>query len=361
MTLVGFVGFVDPVKGSVAGAIAQLAGHGVAVRVLTGDSPRVLARVCEQVGIEPGQIVLGSQVENADDATLRDLVETRTLFAKVNPQHKARIVAALQSGGHGVGFLGDGVNDAIALRTADVGIAVHTAAAAARDAADLILLDADLAVLARGVVEGRRALGNTMKYVRITAASNLGNVVSVLAASALLPFLPMLPVQLMVQNLLYDTAQLALPWDRVDPDYLRRPRRWDAAGLVRFMLLFGPLSSLFDLCTFATLWWVFGITSPGQQGIFQAVWFAEGLLSQVLVVLVLRTRRGGPAAAVVLIATGAVVLATVVVPFSPLGPLLQMGVLPLGVLPWLLAIVATYLAAAQLAKLALTRRGRAWL
>ncbi|MDT7707437.1 MAG: P-type Mg2+ transporter [Pseudonocardiales bacterium] len=361
MTLVGFVGFVDPVKESTAAAITQLQHHRVAVRVLTGDSPRVVARVCEQVGIEAGQIVLGSQVERADEVALRVLVETNTVFAKVNPQHKARIAAALQAGGHCVGFLGDGVNDAIALRTADVGIAVHTAAAAARDAADLILLDADLGVLARGVVEGRRALGNTTKYVRITASSNLGNVLSVLAASALLPFLPMLPIQLMVQNLLYDAAQLALPWDRVEPDYLRRPRRWDAAGMVRFMLLFGPLSSVFDLCTFATLWWVFGINDPAQQGVFQAAWFIEGLLSQVLVVLVLRSRRATVAAAPVLGAAAAVVLTGVVVALSALAPVLQMGALPLGVLPWLLAIVAIYLFIAYLAKLAVTRRGRAWL
>ena len=361
MTLVGFVGFVDPVKETTVAALAQLHDHGVAVRVLTGDAPRVVARVCEQVGIEVGRIVLGAEVESAADATLRALVETTSVFAKVNPQHKARIVAALQAGGHCVGFLGDGVNDAIALRTADVGIAVHTAAPAARTAADLILLDADLTVLARGIVEGRRALGNTMKYVKITASSNLGNVLSVLVASALLPFLPMLPIQLMVQNLLYDAAQLALPWDRVEPEYLRRPRRWDANGLVRFMLVFGPLSSVFDLCTFATLWWVFGIRDPAQQGIFQAAWFTEGLLSQVLVVLVLRSRRATAAAPPVLAAATAVVLLGVAVPFSVLAVGLQMTAPPMGFLPWLLAIVAVYLGVAQLAKIVFTRRGRAWL
>lgn len=361
MTLVGFVGFVDPVKETTAEALAQLREHGVAVRVLTGDAPRVVARVCEQVGIEVGRIVLGAEVEAASEADLRALVETTSVFAKVNPQHKARIVAALQVSGHCVGFLGDGVNDAIALRTADVGVAVHTAAPAARTAADLILLDADLTVLARGIVEGRRALGNTLKYVKITASSNLGNVLSVLAASALLPFLPMLPVQLMVQNLLYDTAQLALPWDRVEPEYLRRPRRWDAAGLIRFMLVFGPLSSVFDLCTFATLWWVFGIQDPAQQGVFQAAWFTEGLLSQVLVVLVLRSRRASAAGRPVLVAATVVVVLGLVVPFSALAVTLQMTAPAQGFLPWLVAIVAVYLAAAQLAKIVLTRRGRAWL
>ena len=203
-----------------------------------------------------------------------------------------------------VGFLGDGVNDVAALRVVDAGIAADTAADVAKQAADLILLDKDLAVVARGVVEGRRTLANTMKYVKITASSNFGNVLSVVAASVLLPFLPMLPIQLMVQNLLYDTAQLAIPWDRVDRDYLRIPQRWRSGGLIGFMLTFGTLSSVFDLATFAALWWLFGASDSPTT--FQTGWFIEGLLTQLLVVLVLRSRtlpwRGKRPARVVLIA-----------------------------------------------------------
>ncbi|MBE1579575.1 Mg2+-importing ATPase [Amycolatopsis marina] len=369
LVLVGFVGFVDPVRDSAADAARTLADHGVTVKILTGDNRHVAAQVAAQVGIPVGEIVLGTQVEDADDAQLRRLVARTTVFAQVNPVHKARIVTALRDAGHAVGFVGDGVNDTVALRTADVGIAADTATDVAKDAADLILLDKDLTVLARAMVEGRRTLGNTMKYVKITASSNLGNVLSVLVASATLPFLPMLPIQLMVQNLLYDAAQLALPWDRVDQDYLRRPRRWDTGGLTRFMLTFGPLSSLFDLATFAVLWWLLDIDSPAEQAMFQAGWFIEGLLSQVLIVLVLRTRQTGmqvwtPCGAPsrpVLAAAVAVVLVGLLLPWSQLAGALRMAALPLGYFPWLLAILFSYVVAAQVVKARYLRGGRAWL
>ncbi len=325
LTLIGLVGFLDPVRAGTAGAVRDLAVHGVAVRVLTGDAPGVAQVVCRQAGIPVGEIVLGHQIGEATDAQLRAIVGRATVFAKLNPQHKARVVAALHAAGHCVGFVGDGVNDTLALRTADVGICVEGATPAARDAADLVLLDSDLRVLAGGVVEGRRTLGNTMKYVKITAASNLGNVLSVLVAGAVLPFLPMLPVQLMVQNLLYDAAQLALPWDRVDRGYLGRPRRWEAGGLVRFMLVFGPLSSLFDLATFVILWWVLGVDSRGEQAVFHAAWFAEGLLSQLLVVLVLRGRRLRLPAWPVLAATATACVAALVLPFTALAAPLMMA------------------------------------
>jgi Mg2+-importing ATPase len=361
LTLIGFVGFIDPVRETTADAVRELAAHGVAVKVLTGDAPRVAEQVCEQAGIPAGKIVLGRQVEAAGDLELQRIVARTTVFAKVNPQHKARIVAALRARGHCVGFVGDGVNDTLALRTADVGISVDTATPAARDAADLVLLDADLAVLDRGVIEGRRTLGNTMKYVKITAASNFGNVFSVLAASAFLPFLPMLPIQLMVQNLLYDAAQLALPWDHVERTYLRRPRRWDARGLTRFMLVFGPLSSVFDLCTFAALWWALGVDTPAEQAVFQAAWFTEGLLSQLLVVLVLRGYRLRMPAWPVLGATAVVAALAVTLPLSVLAGPLRMAAPPPGFLPWLLAILGGYLLAAQLTKIVVVRRTRAWL
>src|SRR4029077_6894336 len=286
LVLAGFVGFVDPVRDSAAGAVGSLADHGVRVKILTGDSKVVARQVAAPAGVDAETTVLGNQIDRLSDLRLRAVAERSSVFAELTPAHKTRIVAALREGGHTVGFLVDGVNDVAALRVADAGIAADTATDVAKHAADLILLDKNLAVVARGVVEGRRTLANTMKYVKITASSNFGNVLSVLAASALLPFLPILPIQLMVQNLLYDSAQLALSWDRVDNDYLRAPRRWQSGGLIRFMLIFGPLSSVFDLATFAVLWWVFDLGEKPTT--FQTGWFVEGLLTQLLVVLVLR-------------------------------------------------------------------------
>ncbi|MCP2257386.1 Mg2+-importing ATPase [Streptoalloteichus tenebrarius] len=363
LVLVGFVGFVDPVRASAAEAVRTLTGHGVAVKILTGDNQHVAAQVAEQAGVDVGEVVLGGQLDTLDDTALGALVERTTVFARLTPAHKARVVAALRGRGHAVGFLGDGVNDVPVLRTADVGIAPDTATDAAKQAADLILRESDLSVVARGVVEGRRTLGNTMKYVKITASSNFGNVLTVLAASAFLPFLPMLPIQLMAQNLLYDTAQLALPWDRVDDDYLRRPRRWDASGLARFMLVFGPLSSLVDLTTFAALVWVFDAGT--HPALFQTGWFVHGLLSQVLIVLVLRTRtlpwRGAHPTRPVLVAAAAVAVLGSLLPISPLADALRMRPLPAGYLLWLVACLLAYGLAAHWVKTRYARRQQSWL
>ncbi|MBV8928079.1 MAG: magnesium-translocating P-type ATPase, partial [Mycobacteriaceae bacterium] len=363
LVLAGFVGFVDPVRDSATGAVTLLADHGVAVKMLTGDSKAVAVQLARQVGVDSQLPVLGSQIDRLTSPALRTVVGGSSVFAELTPAHKARIVAALRENGHAVGFLGDGVNDVAALRVADAGIAADTATDVAKHAADLILLDKDLAVLARGVVEGRRTLANTMKYVKITASSNFGNVLSVLAASVLLPFLPMLPIQLLVQNLLYDGAQLTLPWDRVDADYLRRPRRWQAGGLVGFMVIFGPLSSVFDLATFAVLWWVFG--AGERPAVFQAGWFVEGLLTQLLVVLVLRARRppwrdARPARVVVAGAVGAAAVGLLVA-LSPLAAGLRMTAPPAGYLLWLVAVTIAYAAAAQLVKQRYVRRHQHWL
>jgi Mg2+-importing ATPase len=352
LVLVGFVGFVDPVREGAAEALRTLRGHGVAVKILTGDNRYVAERVGAQVGVPVHDIVAGARVDRCDDAELPELVARTSVFAKLSPAHKARIVAVLRAGGHCVGFVGDGVNDVPALRHADVGIAPDTATDVAKAAADLILLDKDLSVLAGGVVEGRRTLGNTLKYVNITASSNFGNVLTVLVASVFLPFLPILPIQLMAQNLLYDLAQLALPWDRVDAEYLSRPRRWDATGLARFMLVFGPLSSLFDLSTFAVLWW--GWHAGTDPALFQAGWFVEGLLTQLLIVFVLRGRAaplGGvrPARAV-LLAAGAAALVGVLLVLTPLGGPLGLRALPPDYLLWLAVLLPAYGVAAHLAK-----------
>lgn len=357
MVLVGFVAFVDPVRPSAPDAVRQLAAHGVEVLVLTGDNPHAAARVAAQAGVRVGEVVDGEAVEAADDEHLLGIVEHARVFARMTPAQKARVVAALRARGRVVGFVGDGVNDVPALQGADVGIVPATAASAAKRAADLILTDPDLAVLAQGVVEGRRTLGNTLKYVTITASSNFGNVVTVLLASVFLPFLPMLPLQLVVQNLLYDAAQLALPWDRVDHRYLRSPRRWDTRGLVRFMLVFGPLSSTFDLATFAMLWWGFG--GGDAPEVFRAGWFVEGLISQLCVVLVLRTggspwRGTRPALALVLASVASAGLGQLIV-ISPVGGLLGLHAPPPSFLLWLVVAVGGYTGLAQLLKVRIAR------
>jgi len=363
LVLAGFVGFVDPIRESAAAAVRSLTYHGVGVKILTGDSKTVARQVAAQVDLDSETTLLGNQIDRLTDTQLRSVAARTSVFAELGPAHKTRIVAALRQSGCVVGFLGDGVNDVAALRVADAGIAADTASDVAKQAADLILLDPDLAVVARGVVEGRRTLANTMKYVKITASSNFGNVLSVVAASAFLPFLPMLPIQLMVQNLLYDTAQLALPWDRVDRDYLRAPRRWHAGGLIPFMLTFGTLSSVFDMATFAVLWWVFD--AGHSPTVFQTGWFVEGLLTQLVVVLVLRARtlpwrqqRPAPIVVVAAISAAAIGLA---LPSTPLAAALRLAPPPITYLLWLLAVTATYAVTAHLVKSRYLRHHRTWL
>lgn len=362
LILLGFLGFVDPVRVGTDAAVATLARHGVTVKMLTGDSLCVSRIVAAEVGLAVGEPVVGEQLEGLSDDQLRELAERTTVFAHLSPAHKARIVAALRAGGHTVGFLGEGVNDVPALRAADAGIAADRATDAVKNAADLILLDNDLAVLADGVIEGRRTLANTMKYIKITASSNFSDVLTVMVASAFLPFLPILPIQLLVQNLLYDAAQLALPWDRVDHDYVASPRRWQPSGLVRFMLWFGPLSSLFDLATFGVLWWFFH--AGDHPATFQTGLFVEGLLSQVLVVLVLRAPgwpwQGARPPRLVLCAAAAAVGIGLLLPISPLAARLHLVPLDAGYLPWLAAILAANLGAAHLVKRCYLRRHPGW-
>ncbi len=265
MTLVGLLAFLDPPKESAAGAIEALASHGVAVKVVTGDNELVAETVCGKVGIDVGTVVSGAEIEALSDDALDELVQRTTVFAKTDPMQKARIVESLRRVGHTVGFLGDGVNDAPALRAADVGISVDTAADIARESADIILLEKDLGVLEQGVIEGRRTFGNIQKYIKMTASSNFGNVFSVLVASALLPFIPMIPVVLLLQNLIYDLSMLTIPWDRVDDDFLAKPRKWETKSLRRFMVFIGPISSIFDISTFALMCSCSPPTLPSMQ------------------------------------------------------------------------------------------------
>ncbi|MGI5446042.1 magnesium-translocating P-type ATPase [Streptomyces sp. CA-243310] len=365
LTLVGFLAFLDPPKADAARALRALADKGIEVKVVTGDNDLVAARVCADVGLDVGRVVLGTEIDALDDAGLRATAAGTTVFAKVNPVQKARIVRALQTDGHTVGFLGDGINDAAALRDADVGISVDTAVDIAKESADIILLEKDLTVLEQGVIQGRTTFGNTIKYIKMTASSNFGNVFSVLVASAFIPFQPMLAIMLLVQNLVYDISQLATPWDRMDEEYLRRPRNWDAKGIGRFMVTIGPVSSIFDISMFLIMWHVFGANSEAGQALFQSGWFIEGLLSQTLIVHMIRTRKipfiQSRASWPVMVMTVLAVLTGLWLPFSPLAGSLGFVALPAGYFPWLIGVLLAYCTLTQVVKTWYIRRFGTWL
>ncbi|MDC8783822.1 magnesium-translocating P-type ATPase [Paucibacter sp. hw1] len=291
MTLMGYVAFLDPPKESTEPALTALKAHGIEVKILTGDNELVTAKICREVGLEQRGVVLGSQIEAMSDSELSEIAVKYNVFAKLSPAQKERIVRSLKAAGNVVGFMGDGINDAPALRAADIGISVDSAVDIAKEAADIILLEKSLMVLEEGVIEGRRTFANMLKYIKMTASSNFGNVFSVLIASAFLPFLPMLPLQLLVQNLLYDISQVAIPFDNVDAELLTQPQRWNPDDIGRFMVWFGPVSSLFDIATYLLMWFVFSANTPEHQTLFQSGWFVEGLLSQTLIVHMIRTRK----------------------------------------------------------------------
>ena len=291
MTLLGYIAFLDPPKEGVREAIAALRLHGVAVKVLTGDNDIVTRKICREVGLELSGVVLGSQLEGLSVEAMQPIVEGATVFAKLSPSQKADVIRALQKSRHVVGFLGDGINDGPALKAADVSISVDSAVDIAKESADIILLEKSLMVLDEGVIEGRKVFGNIIKYIRMGASSNFGNMFSVIGASAWLPFLPMAPVQVLTNNLLYDFSQTAIPTDAVDEEYLLQPRRWQLGNIGRFMLCVGPISSVFDYVTYAVMYFGFAANAPGKAALFQTGWFVESLLSQTLIIHVIRTRR----------------------------------------------------------------------
>ena len=362
---VGCLAFLDPPKDSAATAIRALHQHGVEVKVITGDNEAVTRKICREVGLDVTHSVQGKEIESLDDAALDTLVARVTVFAKMSPLQKARVVRSLQRLGHTVGFLGDGINDAPALHDADVGISVDTATDIAKESADIILLEKNLMVLEEGVLEGRVTFGNIMKYIKMTASSNFGNVLSILIASAFLPFMPMLPLQILVLNLLYDISQLSIPFDRMDEDYLRKPRKWDAGDIGRFMVWVGPASSVFDMTTFALLWYVFGANSPAHQSLFQSGWFIESLLTQTLVVHMIRTRKipflQSSAAAPVLGLTTAIIVIGMLLPYTAIGTKIGMMQMPPVYFAWLALTVVAYCALTQLVKVVYMRRYGRWL
>ena len=357
MVLMGYMGFLDPPKETTTKAIKALKDYGVGVKVLTGDNEAVTACVCSQVGIKNKKILLGSEIENMDDSELQKKVEETDIFAKLSPNQKTRIVTSLRENGHTVGFLGDGINDAGAMRAADVGISVDTAVDIAKESADIILLEKDLMVLEGGVLEGRKTFGNIIKYIKMTTSSNFGNMLSVLVASAFLPFLPMLPIQILVLNLIYDISQIVIPWDNMDEDYLKVPRKWDASSIARFMVIFGPTSSIFDITTFLVMWFVYGCNSasnPRLVSLFNTGWFVESLWTQTLIIHMIRTKKipfvQSRASSPVIAMTVIALIVGTIIPFTALGGALQMTELSGSYFGILIITVIAYMLLCQLVK-----------
>jgi Mg2+-importing ATPase len=365
LIMTGFIGFLDPAKPSAPDAIRSLHELGVRVKVLTGDNEIVTKKICHDVGIPYSHILLGNDIESMSDEKLKSSVEDIAIFAKLSPLQKSRVVRILQSMGHTVGFMGDGINDAAALKTADVGISVDTAVDIAKESADIILLEKDLMILRKGVIYGRRTFGNILKYIKMTTSSNFGNMLSMLGASVFFPFLPLLPIQILSQNLLYDISQTSIPWDKMDREFIEKPKVWNASSISRFMFVMGPVSSIFDYLTFALMFFVFKANVPAMQSLFQTGWFVEGLLSQTLIVHIIRTRKipfiQSWATAPVVALTSLIMFIGILIPFTPVGAALKMTPLPLSYFPYLIAILTTYCVVVQLVKHFFVKKFGQWI
>ncbi|HEY5892547.1 MAG TPA: magnesium-translocating P-type ATPase [Chthoniobacterales bacterium] len=363
LILKGYVAFLDPPKDSAAKAINALEKHGVTVKVLTGDNDLVARKVCRQVGLNADDVLLGGKVEAMTDDELAEAAERMQVFARLSPAHKQRIIRALQHKGHVVGFMGDGINDAPALHVADVGISVDSAVDIAKAAAAVILLEKDLMALDAGVIEGRKVFVNILKYVRMGASSNFGNMFSVLGASAFLPFMPMAPIQVLTNNLLYDFSQVPIPTDTVGSEQTARPRPWRIGDIKRFVLFIGPASSIFDYTTFFVMLYVFGCWDPARAALFQTGWFVESLITQTLIVHVIRTNKTpfiqGRASWQLTMTTVAIMAVAAWLPYSPLAPALGFTALPPLYWPILLATLFCYVVLTQTVKMWLVRK--AWL
>jgi Mg2+-importing ATPase len=350
LDLKGFITFLDAPKADAAASLRQLKALGVQVKLVTGDNPLVAESVCRAIGLDFGEAITGAELEKMSDQELLERMPRTGIFARVSPEQKSRVITAQRGLNKDVGFLGDGVNDAVALRDADVGISVDTGSEVAKDAADIVLLGKDLGILAGGVLEGRRIFSNTMKYVLMGTSSNFGNMLSAAGGSLLLNFLPMTPTQILLNNLLYDTGEMTIPTDRVDAELLERPAHWDIRLIRRFMVFFGPISSIFDFMTFAVMLFVF----HARGSLFQTAWFTESLATQSLVIFAIRTRRSPffrsrPGAALTAGTLG-IVAAGLILPFTPLAALFGMTRLPWGFLVVLALMVVVYLALVELGK-----------
>lgn len=373
MVLIGYLAFLDPPKESTANAIRALEDFGVNVKILTGDNDAVTSSVCKQVGIKVNNLLLGSDIEEMDDELLSEVVEETNVFAKLSPNQKTRVVSALRNNGHTVGFMGDGINDAAAMTESDVGISVDTAVDIAKESANIILLEKDLMVLEDGVVEGRKIYANIIKYIKMTASSNFGNMFSVLVASIFLPFLPMLPIQLLMLNLIYDISCITIPWDNVDEEYLKLPRKWDASSISKFMFWIGPTSSVFDIATYILMYFficplVFGgqyhtlneVQQLGFMGLFHAGWFVESLWSQTLVIHMIRTPdipfiQSRASWQLTTLTTLGIAVGTII-PYTAFGKALDMVAMPAIYFPCLIVIIILYMILATILKKAFIKR-----
>lgn len=375
MVLMGYLAFLDPPKESTAEALAALKEHGVDVKILTGDNDKVTRCVCRQVGLSVDRILLGSDLDNMSDEELGSAAERVSVFAKLSPQQKARVITILRNNGHSVGYMGDGINDAAAMKASDVGISVDTAVDIAKESADVILLEKDLMVLEKGIIEGRKTYANMIKYIKMTASSNFGNMFSVLAASAFLPFIPMLPIHLILLNLIYDLSCTAIPWDNVDKEYLAVPRKWDASSIGKFMIWIGPTSSVFDITTYLLMYFIIcpamtgglmfhQLTDPAMQAyfiaLFQAGWFVESMWSQTLVIHMIRTPKipfiQSHASLSVTLLTFTGIAALTIIPFTKLGASIGLAALPPVYFAWLALTIFLYMVLATVFKKIFIRR-----
>ena len=354
LILLGNIAFLDPPKDSAAPAIKALKEYGVDVKILTGDNEIITRKICKDVNLPVQQVLLGSDIEGLSDDELAKAAATTTIFAKFSPTQKAKVIQVLRKKGNIVGYMGDGINDAAALREADVGISVDTAADIAKEAADIILLEKDLLILGSGVIEGRKTFSNIVKYIRMGTSSNFGNMFSVLGASAILPFLPMQPVQILINNLLYDFSQTGIPFDHVDKEDLVKPPKWKIENIRRFMICIGPISSIFDYATYALMWFMFGANSIENQALFQTGWFVESLMTQTLIVHVIRTAKvpffQSRASLPMLLITATVMAIGLYLPFSPVAASLGFVPLPAVYFLWLALILTCYCALTQVVK-----------
>ena len=388
MILMGYLAFLDPPKESAAGAIKALREHGVRTKILTGDNEKVTKTICNQVGLEVKNMLLGGDIEKMDDEELKKMAEVTDVFAKLTPSQKSRVVAVLRENGHTVGFMGDGINDAAAMKVADIGISVDTAVDVAKESADIILLEKDLMVLESGIIEGRKTFANMIKYIKMTASSNFGNMFSVLGASALLPFLPMESMHLILLNLIYDSCCSAIPWDNVDEEFIKLPKKWDASSIGKFMVWIGPTSSIFDFMTFAFMYFVFcphfvshGVTynnlashfsgdelnriRASYVAMFQAGWFVESMWSQSLVIHMIRTMKlpfiQSRASAPLTMLNFFGIIVITIIPFTLLGKAIGFVSLPLSFFLYLIPCVLAYMILVTAVKKAYIRYHKEWL
>ena len=360
LVLKGYLAFLDPPKESTAPAIAALQQHGVAVKVLTGDNDLVAKKVCHEVGLSTENTLVGSEIEIMSDQQLGDVAEKTTLFARLSPAHKKRIIDVLRQRNHVVGFMGDGINDAPGLRAADVGISVDTAVDIAKESADIILLEKSLMVLEEGVMEGRKVFSNILKYIRMGASSNFGNMFSVLGASAILPFLPMAPIQILTNNFLYDISQIPIPTDSVDPEQIARPRPWSIDEIRKFIVFIGPISSIFDYTTYFVMLFIFNCWDVTRASLFQTGWFVESLMTQTLIIHVIRTNKipfiQSRPSVPLMVTTGLIMAFGIWLPFSPFASSLGLVTLPPLYWPILVVTLLSYVVLTQFVKTWLVRK-----